>query len=343
MAGEVTAKKLVGSRPGQSAVRRGGPIASVLSPRRKVPEPSASEQETTLSDNVSPPCPAPPREQRSPTCLTVPANSVDTHAHVIGTPPEYPFVDKRSYTPPGATPDQYLSMLDATGMTYGVLVQVSVHGTDNRLMLKTLRENPKRLRGIAVMPLGLAHSEYAIARESGVVGLRLNDLYGGGIGFGELREYGALAKEMGWHLQFLVDVRRMPELAPTISRLPVPVVVDHMGHFPVDKISVSDPSFQTLVALVRDGNWVKLSGAYRLSSQEPPYEDTVPYAQALLKAAPARCVWGSDWPHVANWKTMMGVHELLDTLALWAPGRSERHSILVDNPAELYGFKQGAT
>ncbi len=292
-----------------------------------------------MPNNAYPPCPAPPRDQRRPITLEVPANSVDTHAHVIGTPPDYPFVDKRSYTPPGATPLQYLSMLDATGMTYGVLVQVSVHGTDNRLMLKTLRENAQRLRGIAVMPLGLGDGEYEAAKKAGVVGLRLNDLYGGGIGFGELREYGALAKEMGWHLQFLVDVRRIPDLASDISQLPVPVVVDHMGHFPVDKIPVGDSSFQALVGLVRDGNWVKLSGAYRLSSQEPPYEDTIPYAQALLKAAPDRCVWGSDWPHVANWKTMMGVHDLLDTLALWAPDRKDQHKILVDNPSKLYGFK----
>jgi 2-pyrone-4,6-dicarboxylate lactonase len=46
-------------------------------------------------------------------------------------------------------------MLDATGMTFGVLVQVSVHGTDNRLMVETLKANPQRLKGICVVPLGL--------------------------------------------------------------------------------------------------------------------------------------------------------------------------------------------
>jgi 2-pyrone-4,6-dicarboxylate lactonase len=41
-------------------------------------------------------------------------------------------------------------MLDAMGMTYGVLTQVSVHGTDNRLLAETLRTSKRRLRGIAV-------------------------------------------------------------------------------------------------------------------------------------------------------------------------------------------------
>jgi len=101
---------------------------------------------------------------------------VDTHAHVIGLPPRYPLVETRSYTPPEATPQAYLHMLDATGMTFGVLVQVSVHGTDNRLMVETLKANPQRLKGIGVVPLGLPDASYEALKQSGVVGLRLNVL-----------------------------------------------------------------------------------------------------------------------------------------------------------------------
>ena len=284
------------------------------------------------------PCPGPDPQPHGPRSFAVPPGAVDTHAHVIGLPPDYPLVAGRSYTPPAATPEAYLHMLDATGMSYGVLVQVSVHGVDNRLMLQTLKAQPKRLRGIAVMPLGLPGRAYEEARSAGVVGLRLNVLYGGGIGFDTLEDYGALVKEMGWHLQFLVDTRDLPRLAPRIGRLPVPFVVDHMGHFPVAQVAPDDAAFQTLVSLVRDGGWVKLSGAYRLSESEPPYADTTAYAQRLIEAAPDRCVWGSDWPHVAHWRTMPNVGDLLDTLALWAPHEQQRHKILVSNPARLYGF-----
>jgi predicted TIM-barrel fold metal-dependent hydrolase len=290
------------------------------------------------SQGGSPPCPGPDPQPHGPRSFAVPPGAVDTHAHVIGLPPDYPLVDGRSYTPPAATPEAYLHMLDATGMSHGVLVQVSVHGIDNRLMLQTLKSQPKRLRGIAVMPLGLPERAYEEARSAGVVGLRLNVLYGGGIGFDTLEDYGALAKEMGWHLQFLVDARDLPRLAPRIERLPVPFVVDHMGHFPTAEIAPHDADFQTLVSLVRDGGWVKLSGAYRLSGAEPPYADTVAYAQRLIEVAPDRCVWGSDWPHVAHWRTMPNVGDLLDTLALWAPNEQQRHNILVTNPARLYRF-----
>ncbi len=179
----------------------------------------------------APPCPGPAPNPRRPTRYAVPAGAVDTHAHVIGLPPEYPFVEGRAYTPPAAPPAAYLGMLDGTGMTHGVLIQVSVHGTDNRLMLDTLRANRNRLKGIAVAPLGLLDKDYRAMKEAGVVGLRLNVLYGGGIGFERLADYGALCRELGWHLQFLLDARKLSILAPAISRLPVPFVVDHMGDF----------------------------------------------------------------------------------------------------------------
>src|SRR5688500_9286112 len=109
---------------------------------------------SSASTGQAPTCPGPDPTSHGPALFTVPPGAVDTHAHVIGLPPDHPFAETRSYTPPEATPQAYLHMLDATGMTYGVLVQVSVHGIDNRLLVKTLRANRKRLKGIAVVPLG---------------------------------------------------------------------------------------------------------------------------------------------------------------------------------------------
>lgn len=283
------------------------------------------------------PCPGPPPEQRTSSRFQVPRGAVDTHAHVIGLPPDYPFVAARSYTPPEATARDYITMLDAIGMTYGVLTQVSVHGTDNRLMVDTLRAHRQRLRGIAVIPLDCPEKDRAALKDAGVVGLRINVLYGGGIGFEQVESYASLCREMGWHLQFLVDARQLPELAPRLSKLPVPFLIDHMGHFPTSR-GIEDEGFRTLVSLVRDGAWVRLSGAYRNTVEGPPYRDTIPFAHNLVAAAPDRCVWGSDWPHVANWGVMMGVSDLLDLLADWVPDSNLRNRILVDNPQRLFGF-----
>ncbi|AWN38893.1 amidohydrolase family protein [Methylobacterium radiodurans] len=289
------------------------------------------------TSDASPPCPAPDPSPRGPTRYRVPAGAVDTHAHVIGLPPAYPLVPERSYTPPAAPGERYLAMLDATGMANGVLIQVSVHGTDNRRMVETLRANPERLRGVAVIPLGLPDRELADLKAAGVAGLRLNVLFGGGVGFADLEAYGALAREMGWHLQFLIDARQMPPLATRLARLPVPFVVDHMGHMPTSA-GLDDPGFRTLVDLVRDGAWVKLSGAFRTSVAGAPFADTIPFARALHAAAPGRCLWGSDWPHVAAWAGPPRIGDLLDLVADWIPDEADRRRYFVDNPRRLYGF-----
>lgn len=288
-----------------------------------------------------PPDPAP----HGPTRFAVPSGAVDSHAHVIGLPPAYPFAAGRSYTPPEASPSAYLHMLNATGMTYGVLVQVSVHGTDNHLLLETLRAHPARLRGVAVIPPDISDAELARLKDAGITGLRLNVLYGGGgVGLDDMERFGALCRDWGWHLQVLLDVARaLPDLAPRLARLPIPIVVDHMGHFPAS-LGAGVPGFHALLGLVRDGAWVKLSGACRLA--DAPWAETVPLARALLAAAPDRCVWGSDWPHVAHFGPMMNVGDLLDLLADWAPDEAERHRVLIENPHRLYGFRlapQGAT
>jgi len=285
----------------------------------------------------APACPGPAAPVRGATRLTVPAGAIDTHAHVIGLPPDYPFVSPRSYTPPAASPAAYLAMLDATGMAHGVLIQVSVHGTDNRLMVQTLQANRQRLRGIAVVAPDISERDCLALRDAGVVGLRLNVLYRGGVGFERLERYGDLCRDMGWHLQFLIDARTLPPLASRLSKLPVPFVVDHMGHFPTSA-GLDDPGFRTLLALVRDGAYVKLQGAFRTSVAGPPYADTIPFARRLNDAAPERSLWGSDWPHVANWGTMPTVGDLLDLMADWVPDAARRRQMFVDNPTALYGF-----
>ena len=278
-------------------------------------------------------CPGPDPEPHPPTRFRLPPGAVDTHAHVIGTD----FTARRSYTPPPAPATEYLRMLDATGMTYGVLIQVSVHGADNTLMLDVLRAHRERLRGVAVVAPDVADVELARLAAAGVVGLRLNTLSGGGFGFDRIDRYEAICAEMGWHLQLLTNTRRLQEVAPRIARLGVPVVVDHLGDVDVTA-GTGQPDWKRLVGLVRDGIWMKLSGAFRLSAAAG-YADTVPFARELVGAAPDRCVWGSDWPQVGFFGRMPNVGELLDVLADWVPDRATRDAVLTGNAHRLYGFR----
>ena len=247
-------------------------------------------------------------------------------------------VEGRSYTPPEAPPATYLAMLDGSGMAHGVLVQVSVHGTDNTLMLETLRAHPDRLRGVCVVAPDVSDRDLETLAKAGVVGCRFNVLFGGGVGFDALEVIARRVAPLGWHVQFLLDARNLAELAPRLARLPVPFVIDHMGHMPTSA-GVQHAGFRTLLALLRDADcWVKMSGAYRLSEAGPPYADTIPFAHALVQTRPDRMVWGSDWPHVALNGPMPNVGDLLDVLADWVPDAELRNRILTENAHRLYGF-----
>ena len=100
-------------------------------------------------------------------------------------------------------------------------------------------------------------------------------------------------------------------------------------------------AFKSLLRLIDTGRcWVKLSAPYETSKTgAPKYEDVGRLAKALVKHAPRRMMWASNWPHPSARKPAPPKDEdLLDLLADWAPDAKVQKKILADNPAEFYGF-----
>ncbi len=282
---------------------------------------------------------APPDPSPRPPGFAVPPGACDTHAHVFGSVQTYAYIRDRSYTPADALPADYHHMLSVLGVERTVLVQPSVYGTDNRCMLDAMADAGPGLRGIAVVDEAVSDTELQRMQDLGVRGLRFNLLFKGGARLEAMQKMAVRVRSLGWHVQILTDVSVFDDLERRLGRLPVDVVVDHMGHMPAAK-GIDHPGFQALLALVRDGRaWVKLSGAYRLTSRPgPPYDDVVPFARALIEAAPERMLWATDWPHPAFAGEMPNDGDLLDALADWAPDEALRRRILVENPARLYGY-----
>jgi hypothetical protein len=145
--------------------------------------------------------------------------------------------------------------------------------------------------------------------------------------------------DLGWHVQFNVDGQQVVEWADLLRRLPAQTVFDHMGHPPLPA-GIEHPSHRIIRGLIDRGRtWVKLSGAYSNTKVGPPYPEATKIAQAFVKAAPERMVWGSDWPHPSEPPDSKPNDAMLfDMLAEWAPEEATRHGILVENPVLLYGF-----
>lgn len=282
----------------------------------------------------------PPRPASAPTTIKVPAGAWETHAHVIGPSTDYPFVSGRHFNPPPASSADFVAMLDKVGLQYGVVVQVSVHGTDNRLLVKALREYPDRLCGVAVIDPDITDKEVAVLKEAGVRGIRILDIVGGGVGLQNLEVLADRCAEIGWHVQVATRGETYPKIIDRLLRLRAPFIIDHMGWCAAVN-GVDSPEFQAVLRIVRNSNcYVKLSGGFRLSAQSYPFRDVVPFAEALIDAAPDRMVWGSDWPHVGLYDpaAVPDAGQILDGLAGYAADVQQQHKILVSNPARFYGI-----
>jgi 2-pyrone-4,6-dicarboxylate lactonase len=293
---------------------------------------------------TAPYCPPPDPSPRTP-LIDVPDNACDCHAHIFGPAVRYPYQANRAYTPHDAPLSSLRGMHRVIGITRGVLVQASVHGTDSRAVLDAAAEDPERLRAVIAVAADVSDGELEDFHRRGARAIRVNMVDKGGMPFSsldELERLGARIRDLGWHVEFLVHVEQNEEFRSLARRLPVPVSVGHIGYTKAEK-GIGHPGYRAFLDLLRDGYcWVKLTGPPRLSSHDRvPYEDVAPFARAVVEAAPDRVVWGSDWPHVMNYKPMPNDGDLIDLLADWVPDEALRKRILVDNPAELYGFAPG--
>lgn len=277
------------------------------------------------------PDPTPPKRP-------LPKGATDCHSHVILPESNHPFVANRSYTPPPATLAQYKSLHARLGIERAVIVQPSVYGTDNQVTLDAIAGYGSDCRGIAVVDADVSRDELERLNAGGIRGARINMLFAGGIGLEDLEPLAERIAALGWHFQLLIDGPTLVELEIRLAHLPVPVVIDHMGHVQA-RDGLDQAGFRALRRLVARGNtWVKLSGNYRMSSQRPYFEDVVPFAKTLIAENPDHMVWGTDWPHPALNDFMPDDGTLVDALDAYVRSETEKSAILVDNPAKLYAF-----
>jgi len=287
-------------------------------------------------------CLPPLANPRTPHVRT-PARACDSHFHIFGPVSRFPYSPERAYTPPQAPLEALLAMHARLGFERGVVVQGNAHGTDNSALLDALQREPKRLRAVAIVKEGTTREELQRMAQAGVRALRFHHqprqagTYSG-LGFSAFEKLAPHMADLGLHAQFFMDARALPELMQRLQGWKLPVVLDHFGSTRAAE-GVAAPGFQILRQFLSEGRiWIKISGAYRASTQYPDYQDAQPLHEALLSANPDQLLWGTDWPHPRLEKDMPDTGHLLDLFNQWTPEAAQREKVLVDNPARLYGF-----
>jgi 2-pyrone-4,6-dicarboxylate lactonase len=280
---------------------------------------------------------APDFATRRKPAFTLPSGACDAHCHVFGPAARFPYAPNRRYTPEDA-PKETLAALHAhLGVARVVIVQASAHGNDNRAMLDAIASNPAAIRGVAIVDGSETEADLEALHRGGVRGVRFNFVrhLGGAPDPDLFRRVLGRIKPLGWHVVLHIDAADIVPLSEMIRGLPLPFVIDHMGR--VDSsLGVEQPAFRALLDLAgMEQCWIKVSGSERISRK--PYDAAIPFARTLVRAAPQRVLWGTDFPH-PNLAEPADEADLVDLIPRFAETETAQRLVLVENPARLYGF-----
>ena len=288
----------------------------------------------------------------TPVNFAVPDGACDCHVHTFD-PQHFPYSPSRPYTPEPVSVGELRSLHKALHMSRVIVVQTTVYAADNAGVLDAMKQLGPRARGVAVIDDKTPDSALDEMDRAGIRGMRLNLETAGETdpAMGRKRFQAAVEriKNRKWHIQIYARLSVIAGIEDQVASAPMPVVFDHFAGTPAAP-GIDQPGFKSLLGLLRNGKaYVKISAPYRSSTMAPDYQDVAPIAKALVAANPRQILWGSDWPHpglpvpgrskeeiTPFFKIDDG--QILNLLPTWVPDAAVRKTILVENPAKLYGF-----
>lgn len=272
--------------------------------------------------------------------LKAPTGTCDCHMHIIYPTAEWPVVEGQVPFPE-ASASQYRAMAERVGIERSIVTQTPRYGLDNRSVLAAMEELGEGARGTAAVNASTSKQELARLTNAGIRGAALHMLSGGLFDWDEIPAIAANVMSEDWHLHVQLDGIELETHLDLLQNLPNTLVIDHLGKFS-EPADTDSPGFQALLRLVEKGRcYVKLSAPYESAWCKTPYmAHSGGLATALIKAAPERLIWGSNWPHLGEPDVSKKPDdaELLDTLLHWTDSSDVRTQILSENPAHLYRY-----
>lgn len=276
------------------------------------------------------------------------AGSCDSHVELRPDPERFPPAAGASEIAAVHPVEDYIRLRNGLRLDRAVIVQSDIHGFDPAALLDTLdRLGPERARGVAAVGPEVSEAEVRDLDAAGCVAARF-----------QMREpqrridwndTGRIASRVhdlvDWDVDLQMDGRFLMEVEDRIHSWPGRVILDHIGCF-MGPVSDRDPGFRALLRLIdADKVWVKLSGPEESDPQHPRYPHAERLARMLIRFAPERLVWGSNWPHPAaidpaNRRARPQGAHLLRLLDEWCDDEGLRDRILIDNARILWRFPE---
>ncbi len=269
---------------------------------------------------------------------TPPPGAVDAHCHVFGPMEQFPFSPKAKYLPEDAGPDKLFALRDQLGFEKNVIVQASCHGTDNRATLDAIAKSNGKARGVAVVDPAISEEELAAMHEGGMRGIRFNFLKRL-VDDAPKDKFLEVARRLpdGWHVVIYFESDILDDLRPFMAKIPVPIVIDHMGR-PNVMEGPDGPDMKAFRKLLdsRPDIHFKPTCPDRLDPTGDPWNAFAKAVRPLVEDYPDRCIWGTDWPHPNQQNVLPDDGHLVDMIPRIAPTEELQRKLLVDNPNRLY-------
>ena len=269
--------------------------------------------------------------------LKAPPLTCDCHQHIYD-PARFPGTANGMVA--DARVAEYRMLQRRLGIQRNIVCTPGPYVVDNSVSLDAIAQFGPNARGVAVMRPTITDAELEVLNKGGIRGIRFTNPGPKAVTTVEMIEPLAnRVNALGWHVDISMSAEQIVASQDLFARLPTNIIFDHFAHVP-QPAGPNDPSFGVIRKMLDNGRtWIKLSVTSDTSGKDAiqSLDELTPLAQAYLKAAPERMVWGSNWPHP-------GVTEkpddavLFDLAAKWAPDAKVRHRLLVDNAAVLYGF-----
>ncbi len=221
--------------------------------------------------------------------------------------------------------EEYLGLLDRSGIQYGVIAAASLFGTNSDYTLDALMAH-ERLRGTVIVDPTIEYAALRAMRDSGVVGVRLQWFNLDPLPDLRRVDYRNLLlhlRELDMHVHVNIEGGRLPQLLPAIAESGTKLVVDHFG-WSDGRLDPGGHGMAAVIEQCQRGNcWVKLSSGFRFADPQVPIDHA---ARLLAEIGTERLFWGSDAPFVGM-ENQMTYEKVVALFADWVPDARARREI----------------
>ena len=151
-----------------------------------------------------------------------PANATDCHHHILSK--HYPLAPGAPSLEDASIED-YRLLQKRLGTSRHVIVQSSIYGTDNSIIVDSLKAFGPEARGVAVVDTSVTDTELKRLHDAGVRGIRFVLIRGNATSTAMLKPLSQRVNELGWHIDIHAPGnsnrrdRRPAQCAPFADRI----------------------------------------------------------------------------------------------------------------------------